>query len=142
MPLNLLGIIIYLRLASELWPSTSELGSPGGTGDAFWWAFCLLPFLAFFVVANVIALALLVWKLRSRERVVAIGVWALIATLWVLANAYDNYRATRYVDANFVSASDRASRGRKMPCARRSRALCSALHSDGGVAEWSKAGLC
>lgn len=99
--LNVLGMAVYLKLASALWVRPGEEGTPGGPGDVFYWLLVLIPILAGFFVLNSIALAVVVRRLRVIGRRVALTLWLAVATLWIGAVVIDHLHSVRYIDAQY-----------------------------------------
>lgn len=77
---NVVGILLYLRLASHGWRISSEHGAIPIAGEPFMWADAL-PVLGLFFLADI------VWgSLLLRHRQPKRGLWWLItAGLWVIA---------------------------------------------------------
>ena len=94
--LNIAGMATYLKLASRIWVLPGEETMPGSPGDAFYWAFLLVPVLATFLLVNAIALAI------APGARVAVAVWLTVAVLWVGTVAYDHHRSARYIDSKYV----------------------------------------
>ena len=99
--LNVLGMVVYLKLASALWVRPSEEGTTGGPGDAFYWLLILIPILAGFFILNSIALAAIVRRLRVIGQRVALTLWLAVATLWIGAVVVDHLHSVRYIDAQY-----------------------------------------
>lgn len=99
---NVLGIAIYLYLASALWVRPGEEGTPGGAGDAFYWLGILVPILSGFVVLNVTVLTVIVLRLKALRRRVALAFWFAVAFLWAGAVVVDHVRAFREIDAKYA----------------------------------------
>ncbi|MDQ0586101.1 hypothetical protein [Variovorax paradoxus] len=98
---NVLGMAVYLKLASALWVVPSEEGMPGGPGDAFYWLFFLVPVLAAFTLVNSMALFIVVSRFRRSGGRVALVVWLAVAVLWAGTVVIDHQRQVRYIDAEF-----------------------------------------
>ena len=99
--LNVLGMAVYLTLASALWVRPGEEGTPGGPGDAFYWLLILIPILAGFFVLNSITLAVIVRRLRVIGQCVALTLWLAVALLWIGAVVVDHLHSVRYIDAQY-----------------------------------------
>ncbi len=99
--LNLLGMAVYLKLASALWVRPGEEGTPGGPGDAFYWLLILVPVLAIFAVLNSIVLSVIVRRPRALGRGVALALWLAVAVLWIGAVAMDQLHSVRHIDAQY-----------------------------------------
>ncbi len=95
--LNLAGMLIYLWLASDLWTVPGEEGLPGGPGDAFYWVLMLAPILLIFLTVNLLALYAIIRKTRRTGRLSSLGVWVIVAGLWMITNGYDNHRSFRII---------------------------------------------
>jgi len=93
--LNLLGMAVFLRLASELWVLPGEDNLPGGPGDAFYWFFVLVPVLLGYLTLNLIALVVIVKRARETRAKMRIYVWGSVAILWLMVFRYDNIRSFR-----------------------------------------------
>src|SRR5262245_52872413 len=88
--INVSGMGVYLWLASSLWVLPGEEGEPGGPGDAFYWLFVLVPVLVAYLVANLIALFVIIRRVMAAPREWTALLWWLAAvTLWVATVAYD-----------------------------------------------------
>ena len=99
---NVIGIAIYLNLASALWVRPGEEGTPRGPGDAFYWLGVLVPILTGFVVLNVTVLTVIVLRMKALRRRVALAFWFAVAFLWVGAVVVDHVRAFREIDAKYA----------------------------------------
>jgi hypothetical protein len=99
--LNVLGMAVYLKLASALWVRHGEEGTPGGPGDAFYWLLILVPVLAVFATLNSIALTAIVRRPRALGRRVALALWLAVAGLWVGAVVIDQLHSVRHIDAQY-----------------------------------------
>ena len=102
---NAVGMTAYLYLASTLWVLPGEEGLPGGPGDAFYWFLILVPILVAFMAGNLVVLAVIAWRRRGRQRLVAAGVWVVIAVLWIGTVAADQQRSFRHIDAPRAAVS-------------------------------------
>jgi len=94
---NLIGMGVYLRLASEIWVRPGDEGLPGGPGDPFYWTLCLLPFLAFCLAFNLLAPYVILKCTPKTRKLSSVGIWSAIAMLWIVTNTYDNHRAFRII---------------------------------------------
>ena len=99
--LNVLGMAVYLKLASALWVRPGEEGTPGGPGDAFYWLLVLVPVLAVFAVLNFIALTAIVRRARALGRRVALALWLAVAVLWIGAAVMDHLHSVRHIEARY-----------------------------------------
>jgi len=98
---NLAGMAFYLVLASKLWVSPGEEGLPGGPGDAFYWAFFLVPILGVFLVGDFSALIVILYQRRGAFLRSGLRDWLIVAGLWVTVVAYDHHRAFRHIAPEF-----------------------------------------
>jgi len=100
---NVAGMIAYLKLASTLWVRPGEEGTPGGPGDAFYWALLLVPFLAAFFILNSVVLFVIKRRARTRKKrtKVSLRIWLAIAALWLGTVAYDHHMSYRVIDAKY-----------------------------------------
>ncbi|CAN7731466.1 hypothetical protein LJR069_006372 [Variovorax paradoxus] len=96
---NLLGMAVYLKLASALWVVSGEEGMPRGPGDAFYWLFFLVPVLAAFTLMNSMALLIILSRFRRYGGRVALAVWFAVAVLWAGTVVIDHQR--QVIDAEF-----------------------------------------
>jgi hypothetical protein len=98
-PLNVVGMAVYLWLASALWVWPGDVGMPGGPGDAFYWLFVVVPVLLAFVIANALAL-MLAWRRTSgRLRHIMVAMWLAIALAWAVTVVFDHYKSYRVINA-------------------------------------------
>lgn len=97
MLINLAGMGVYLRLASEIWAVPGEEGLPGGPGDPFYWFFVLLPFLFVYLTINLIALYAIIKRTRKTGNISSLCTWITVAVLWIATNTYDNHRLFRNI---------------------------------------------
>lgn len=93
--LNLLGMAVFVRLASELWILPGEENLPGGPGDAFYWLFVLVPILLGYLTLNLIALVVIVKRAQESRTKMRIYVWGAVAILWLMVFRYDYIRSFR-----------------------------------------------
>ena len=96
--LNIVGMVVYLWLASSLWVRASEFGEPGGPGDAFYIAFVLWPILGLFLVLDVVALAVIIRRLQAHS----VCTWIAVAALWSSVLLFDRLMAFNIVDLRYV----------------------------------------
>src|SRR5215510_11112685 len=90
--LNVVGVGVYLWLASALWVRPGEEGEPGGPGDAFYWLFYLVPILLSSLVINLVALFVIIRRIVvSRRGWAALALWLSVAAVWAGAVAYDQH---------------------------------------------------
>lgn len=73
-------MVLYLLLASRIWPIDGEEGTPGGPGDAFYILFVLWPFLFIILVMHVISLFCIIRSAEKRRS--ALLAWIIVAALW------------------------------------------------------------
>lgn len=100
--LNLLGMAVYLMLASRHWVSAAQFGEPGGPGDAFYVALLLWPFLLAFAALDFIALIVIVRRFTHGHRSYAVAFWLAVSTLWVAVVVLDHHLAVNIVDRHYV----------------------------------------
>jgi hypothetical protein len=100
--LNLSGMTIYLSCASVLWVLPGEEHLPGGPGDAFYWAFVLVPILASFLVLDVVTFVVILVRRGGERRRSALFAWVAVLVLWVVTVAYDHHRAVRDIDPAYA----------------------------------------
>lgn len=98
--LNLIGMAAYLRLGSDIWTVPGDEGLPGGSGDAFYWFFRMLPVLLVYLPFNLIALSAIIERLRQTGRLNSLYIWLAIAILWIVTYRYDSLRAFRVICPN------------------------------------------
>jgi hypothetical protein len=98
--LNLAGMALYLYLAAPLWVLPGEEGQPGGPGDPFYSFFILMPILVSYLTLNISALLVLWFKSNVIQRS-SIGIWIMVAALWIFTVAYDYSRSTRIIDGQY-----------------------------------------
>jgi len=97
---NVVGIGLYLALASQLWPASGEENTPGGPGDAFFYLFVIGPLLLFFLATNVVMLCRII--LRSVARRSSLGLWILMALLWITAVLIDHSQAVHLISLDYL----------------------------------------
>jgi uncharacterized BrkB/YihY/UPF0761 family membrane protein len=90
--LNVLGIAIFLYLASRLWPSARHTERPM---DLFTWDMRALPFLVLGVFANTTAFLLGGWGVWKRRDWRLAFVWFVMSLGWYLAMLLDNFEAVK-----------------------------------------------
>jgi hypothetical protein len=95
--LNLIGMAIYLRLASDLWTVPGDEGLPGGPGDPFYWFFFLIPILLAYLAFNLVALSAIVKRVGHTRKFTPLYIWVVIAMLWVVTFRYDHLRSFRVI---------------------------------------------
>jgi hypothetical protein len=100
--LNLLGMAMYLVLASRHWVLAAQFGEPGGPGDAFYAALLLWPFLLAFAVLNFIAFVVIVRRFTHGHRSYAIAIWLAITTSWIVVVVLDHHLAFNIVERQYV----------------------------------------
>ncbi|MEK7994027.1 MAG: hypothetical protein AAB403_09515 [Planctomycetota bacterium] len=100
--LNLLGMAVYLMLASRHWVSAAQFGEPGGPGDAFYVALFLLPFLLSFAVLDFIVLVVIVRRFTHGHRSYAVAIWLAVSTSWIAVVVLDHHLAFNIVDRLYV----------------------------------------
>ena len=81
---NLLGILLYLRLASRAWRIPEEQGEVPVAGEPFVWALAL-PVLGIFLLADLVWGGLL-WRRRDQR---ARLWWLGVVGLWLVAVVVD-----------------------------------------------------
>ena len=89
---NVFGIIFYLFFASRIWAPTGQEGLLGGPGDPIIWIIMALPFIAFFSLANVFWLILIIFNIKKSPFWKLLLIWVLVVTAWIGANRYDFHR--------------------------------------------------
>jgi hypothetical protein len=97
---NLIGIGLYLLLASQLWPAPGEEDTPGGPGDAFLIFFALWPILLFFSAINVASLYRIIR--HSNEKRIAILIWIMVALLWMAIIWVDHIQSSHIISAKYL----------------------------------------
>ena len=97
---NIIGIGLYLALASRLWPTSGEENTPGGPGDAFFYFIVIGPILLFFLAANVVTLFRLIW--RSSEKRSVLGLWIVMALFWIAAVLIDHGQGVRLISPDYT----------------------------------------
>ena len=102
--INFAGMALYLYLASDLWVYPGEGGEPGGSGDAFYWLFILVPILVAYSAINLVALITIVRRKRITKNSRPLVFWLVIAVFWVVTVIYDHHRAFRVVDEKYSFA--------------------------------------
>ena len=95
--LNLAGMTLYLWLASALWVSAGDEGTPGGPGDAFYFFLFLVPLLFAFAVANAVFLLFIFRQIGLWKGIVVFAIWYALATLWLVTEAFDHKKSFRIV---------------------------------------------
>lgn len=100
---NLLGIALYLYLASSLWVQPGTEGEPGGPGDAFYWLICLLPFRVAFTIFNLWAAVALFRRRRQRSESIYLTIILLVmVVLWLGVFRYDQSLSQRVIDPRYT----------------------------------------
>ena len=84
---NVLGMLLYLRLASLAWAITAEraAGSDSVTGEPFVWAMAVFPVWGIFLLANIIW-AIIAHQRGQRVRTMS---WLVVLIGWVIAVVID-----------------------------------------------------
>jgi len=95
--LNLIGMGVYLQLASTLWTVSGDEGLPGGPGDAFYWFVVLAPILLVYLTINVLSLFAIAKRVRSTGSLATLIIWMSIAALWIVVVGYDHFRSLRAI---------------------------------------------
>jgi ABC-type amino acid transport system permease subunit len=90
MIVNLIGIVVFLILASKSWLEP-ELGNVLGAsaGDALVWFVMAVPVLVLFLISNLVWLAVSL-KDAASSNLKSLGFGALLLACWVAAFLFDN----------------------------------------------------
>ncbi|ONN65045.1 hypothetical protein BTM36_17595 [Herbaspirillum sp. VT-16-41] len=97
---NLIGIGIYLALASRLWPASGEENTPGGPGDAFFCFFVIWPLLLFFLSANLMMLFRVIRRSSGRRSVIVL--WIVMALFWIATVLIDHSQGVRLISPEYT----------------------------------------
>ena len=81
---NVVGIILYLRLAARGWRISEEHGMVPVTGEPFVWILAV-PVFAVFLLVNIVWGGLLLYSRQSKGA----RWWLVIAAVWLLAIGID-----------------------------------------------------
>lgn len=82
---NMIGAIVYVRLASLSWAIPQERGLHSQTAEPFIWAFGVIPIFAIFFVVNAVWGGLILVRRQWRSGYL----WLLTALIWLLAAVID-----------------------------------------------------
>ena len=82
---NLIGAIVYVRLASLSWAIPQEKGLHSQTAEPFIWAFGAIPIFTIFFVVNVVWGGLILVRRHWRSGYL----WLLTALIWLVAVVID-----------------------------------------------------
>jgi hypothetical protein len=101
--LNIAGMALYLKLASQQWSLGRSDGLPPGyayfsAGDAFYWFFTRAVPLAVVLLLDLAILVFIVFMTPAPRRARAIGLWFAVAALWLGTLAVDSYSSPILVD--------------------------------------------
>jgi uncharacterized membrane protein YhdT len=100
--MNLLGMALYLVVASTLWVRPEDQGMPGGPGDAFAWLCTVVPVLFIFVIINAIALFRVIAEYRRTRNIVPALLWIIVFSVWLNVLLFDHIKSVRYVDLKYA----------------------------------------
>ena len=95
---------LYLWLASALWVSPGDEGTPGGPGDAFYFFLVLVPLFLAFVVANAVFLFFILREVRLSKGKLTLTISLVLATLWFATVAFDHKKSFRIVEPQYSVA--------------------------------------
>jgi hypothetical protein len=101
--LNVAAMILFLKVGSALWVLPGEEGMPGGPGDAFYFAFTVVPILVAFLLLDLAALAWILFRTPRPDRLMALALWLAVASLWFGAVAFDHHKSFRKIDARYLN---------------------------------------
>lgn len=89
---NLLGILLYLYLASKLWAPVGERGLEGGPGDPIIWTTTALPVLVLFSLLNIAWFLLIVLRFKKKKSWQPLIIWLVVILAWFGANRHDAHQ--------------------------------------------------
>jgi hypothetical protein len=82
---NLIGAMVYVRLASFSWAIPQERGLHSQTGEPFVWAAAVIPIFAIFFMVNVAWGMVILFRRQWRRGYL----WLLTALIWPVAAVID-----------------------------------------------------
>jgi hypothetical protein len=90
---NIIGISIYLYLASWFWAPPGENGLPGGPGDPLIWTGIVFPVLLIFLIFNFVSLIYAISIIRRKKYWMPLLIWIVVSLAWYGAHSFDISRS-------------------------------------------------